>query len=1108
MHYADYASWQQDLLAQVGDAHRQFWTDALRDAPDELPLPTDRPRPSEPTGAGGALHRDLDAHTVAALGALANHHKVSMLMVVHAAVAALLHRIGAGTDIVTGTPVAGRDDTALGDVVGLFINTVVLRADVSGNPRFDELLARVRDTDLAAFAHAELPFDQVVDALKPPRVHGRNPLFNVFIAHHRRDGDDSMLFGMSAHWHEHTVSTAIFDLGFTVTDTSDGGGVVTTEYSSDLFDGSTAHALTERLVAVLDQVARDSTVRIAELDVLAPAEQASLAARNDTGHVVEATSLASMVTAQARRSPHACAVRDHTGELTYAELDEWSDRLAARLIGAGAGPGTLIGVRLPRCVELVVALVAVTKTGAAFLPLDPEYPGERIDFMIADATPAEVLDDVADIRGAQYGPPPASLPDPHPASWAYVLYTSGSTGTPKGVAVAHAGIVNRIAWLQHAYPLDDTDRMLVKTPISFDTSVWEVFWPLSTGATLVIARPGGHREPRYLAEVIADERVTAVDFVPSMLEVFLDEPAVRNCRSLTRVTVGGEALSTELARRFGRICPHTPLHNLYGPTEASVDVLNWTADGGPVALGLPGWNVRAHVLDIYLNPVPDNVAGELYLAGTQLADGYLHRHGLTAERFVANPYTPGTRMYRTGDLVRWRVGANGAPALEYLGRTDEQIKLRGVRIEPGEIEAVLDSHPAIASARVVARGDRLLAYYLPTGHPADEPIRDYASRHLPLHMVPSDFVELTVFPLTPSGKLDKRALPVPQRGSTSGRPPSTTRQHTLCALFGEVLQTPVTTVDADFFELGGHSLLLVRLASAIRREFPVVADELSVGDLMVASTVSAVDRLLSGEDRHDSFAPILPVRTGGTAPPLFCLPPASGLSWPYTALKRHVPQQIPIYALQSPLFSGGALPDDLTELVHLYTDTITGVAPTGPIRVLGWSFGGVLALLVAQELVRRGRDVGYVGMLDSYPHVSSGEFDREAVLASVLSEMGFAADVGDRLTVPEAIDLMRAHDDAIAILDDTQIAAAVENYIAAEKFTVRADYGRYDGEVFFVDAALEDDRWGVASQAWRRYIPGSLRVMTVQCRHADVLGPTALDEIGPVLAADLTHRQD
>ncbi|MDV3123367.1 non-ribosomal peptide synthase/polyketide synthase [Mycobacterium sp. 21AC1] len=1103
--YADYTLWQRELLAAVGESQREFWRAALSGAPDEMTLPTDRPRPARPSGAGGTVRIDVPPEIAVALRGLAGAHQVSMLMVLHAAVAVLVHRLGAGDDIVVGTPVAGRDDAALDEVIGFFVNTVVLRADLTGNPSFAELLGRLRTADLAAFAHQDLPFERLVEELNPPRVAGRNPLFNLFIGYHLRDDSDSDMFGLPTQWCEPEVSAAMFDLGFTLIDQrGDESAGIMAEFATDLFDESSVRTLAQRLIAIFGVVAGNDTVRVGAIELLGHGERDDLViARNQTHRDVESMSLGALVSRQAQRTPAAIAVSHEGRELTYGELDQWAGRLAAQLLDQGVHPGAVVGVSLPRSVELIVALLAVARSGAAFLPLDPEYPPDRLAYMVSDAKPVTVLDDAGVVRGARgrsAAPTPAEV---DPAAWAYVLYTSGSTGRPKGVAVAHAGIVNRIAWLQHAYPLTATDRMLVKTPISFDTSVWEVFWPLSTGATLVVARSGGHREPGYLAETIVSQRITAIDFVPSMLELFLEEARAAHCTSLTRVTVGGEALPTELAARFADVFTDAPLHNLYGPTEAAVDVLGWTADGGPVALGVPGWNVRAYVLDEYLNPVPAGAPGELYLAGVQLADGYLHRSDLTAQRFVACPYGTGERMYRTGDVVRWRRDGQ----LEYLGRSDDQIKLRGVRIEPGEIEAVLGTHPAVSSARVVVRDDRLVAYYLPeadTPQVTADALREHALATLPSHMVPAAFVALSVFPLTPSGKLDRRALPHPQLGSSSGRPPTTERQRQLCELFSTVLGVSVTGIDDDFFVLGGHSLLLVRLAAALRRVFAV---EIPVAELMVAPTVAEVDeRLDAGGALVDSLAPLLPLRPSGTDAPLFCVHPASGLSWQFAGLKRYLPQGVPIYGLQSPLFSGAGLPDTIEELASRYADTVVAAAPDGPVRLLGWSFGGSLALLMARELTRRGRQVTFVGMLDARTDIvdETAEFDAPAVLAGLLREMGFAVDPEVRMTVADAVALVRGTDDAVTVLDDDQIAMVVENYVAAERFTANADYGTYSGDVFFVDATtLEMNLMGVASGGWRSHVSGELRVVGLDCRHSELMDSQVLERLGPLIAEQL-----
>jgi len=1126
--YADYALWQHELLSEVADEQTEFWTAVLADAPDELELPADRPRPAQPSGLGGSLDVELADSLVSGLRLLAAEHQVSTLMCFHAAVATLLQRVGAGDDIIVGTAVAGRTEADLNLLVGFFVNTVVLRVGLSDDPTFVELLKRVRDADLAAFDHQDLPFERVVEAVNPPRAAGRNPLFQTFVGYQYQGAGSEDVLGMATEWLAPTATAAKFDLGFTlIDDVAANRMTVMSEFATDCFNPSTVAHLAERLVVILGQMVANPAVRIADVDVLLPGERQWLATvGTGDSETVASVDLGTLIAGQAQRTPQVIAVRDQERALTYAQLDDWSSRLASELIRHGAAASTVVGVSLPRSIELVVALVAVVRSGAAFLPLDSEYPPDRLSYMIADAKPVAVISDPEYVRNAESRPhlgvDETEAVDPSlgstldPARWAYVLYTSGTTGRPKGVVVSHQAIVNRIAWAQHAFPLNADDRMLMKTPISFDVSVPEVFWPLTVGATLVIARPGGHREPRYLVDLIESERVTALHFVPSMLELFFDEAldgreSVDRLSSLTRVTVSGEALPQELA---DRVTGHlgVPLHNLYGPTEAAVDVLGWTADGGPVAIGGPCWNVQVYVLDQRLQMTPPGVPGELYLSGVQLADGYLGKGALTGGRFVADPFAAaGARMYRTGDLVRWR--ADGQ--LEYRGRTDDQIKLRGVRIEPGEIETVLATHPSVSSVRVVVRNDRLVAYYVPADQiaPLAPPpsLREHATSALPIHMVPSAFVELASFPLTPSGKLDRKALPDPPMDSEAGRPPVTAQQRRLCELFSHVLDVDVTSIDDDFFSLGGHSLLLVRLAAAIRREFD---SDIPVADLMVAPTVADITARLTsnGVDRAvDSLAPVLPLRSSGTQPPLFCLHPASGLSWQFAGLKKYLPQDIPLYGLQSPIFSGDELPATMVELAAGYTDTIEAVTPTGDVRLLDWSFGGSMALLIAQELTRRGRDVGFVGMLDSRndavgDRFQTTAFDPTAVLAGLLREMGFAVDPDARMTVSEAVELVRASGDAIAILDDDQISLVIENYVAAEQLTATADYGHYERDVFFVDATvLEMDLVGVASEGWRDHVGGELRVVELTCRHSELMDLDTLERLGPLIATELNR---
>ncbi|MFF4591812.1 non-ribosomal peptide synthase/polyketide synthase [Amycolatopsis sp. NPDC001319] len=806
--YADYALWHQAMLDGEQESQTSFWSEVLAGLPDELDLPADRPRPAESSHRGATVTFEVPAGLTARLRAVAIEHDTSMFMLGQAAVATLLHRLGAGTDIPLGAPVSGRTDERLTDLVGFFVNSLVLRTDLAGDPAFGELLRRVRATDLAAFSHQDLPFDRVVELAEPERSLARHPLFQTMVVYLPEGADTPQLPGLEVVREDVAQDVAKFDLEFGFLEQPGGAIAGAIEYSADLFDGATAESFATRLVRVLEQVAADPSVPVGSLDVLSDAESALQKRWNATDHDVAGATLPELFEEQVTRTPDAPALVFEDASLTYAELNARANQLARWLREHGAGPESVVAVSLPRSLELVVSLYAIHKAGAAYLPLDPDYPAERRDFMLADAAPAVVLDGPVDASG--YDSTNLGL-RVAPGAPAYVIYTSGSTGRPKGVVVPHRGIVNRLLWMQDEYGLTADDRVLQKTPSSFDVSVWEFFWPLLAGATLVVAKPEGHKDPAYLAGLIRREGVTTVHFVPSMLEVFLGEPGARACLSLRRVLCSGEALPADLVARFDL---DAELHNLYGPTEASVDVTAAPArlaPSGRVPIGRPVWNTRTHVLDAHLGPVPPGVAAELYLSGVQLARGYHARPGLTAERFVANPFgAPGERMYRTGDLARWT--ADGE--LEFLGRADDQVKIRGFRVELGEIEAALATHPAVAQARVIVHeGRQLVAYVVASG--ATDDLLDHVGKTLPEHMVPAAVVPLAELPLTPSGKLDRRALPAPEF-ETGDDAPATAREEVLAELVAGVLGLPRVGVRDDFFRLGGDSIVAMQLVARAR----------------------------------------------------------------------------------------------------------------------------------------------------------------------------------------------------------------------------------------------------------------------------------------------------
>ncbi|MFI9382630.1 amino acid adenylation domain-containing protein [Kutzneria sp. NPDC052558] len=734
--YADYALWQREILAGEEAAQLAYWRKALDGLPARIALPVDRPHPSVSSYRGEFLTFVWDSDVHAGLAELARACGASVFMVVHAGLTALLSRLGGGADIPIGTPIAGRTDQALDDLVGFFVNTLVLRVNTGGDPTFRDLVARVRERGLDAYAHQDVPFERLVEALNPARSLAYHPLFQTMLAWQNAPASDVELPGLSVTEQPVGTGTAKFDLWISFTEQADGLHGQT-EFNAEVFDRVTVTALLNRLVVLLRQAVVNPDRRIGGLDVLTATERDRLeTVWSGDVREVPAITVPELFAAQVRRTPDHPALYFEGEQLSYAELDAASDRLAHALIARGAGPERVVALALPRSVHLVVSILAVLKSGAAYLPLDPGYPADRIEFMLGDANPALVLavaetsvpgalllDDPAtvdELAGLPATPPRDAVL--RPENPAYVIYTSGSTGRPKGVVVPHAGIVNRLLWMQHEYGLGPDDKVLQKTPSSFDVSVWEFLWPLIVGATEVVARPDGHKDPTYLAGLIRDQRVTTVHFVPSMLQVFLQEPAAAECTSLRRVVCSGEALPPEAVAQFHRTL-NAELHNLYGPTEASVDVTAWqtsTVDAS-VPIGRPVWNTRTYVLDAALRPVPPGTPGELYLAGVQLARGYLGRTALTSERFVADPFgTPGSRMYRTGDLARFRPDG----VLEFLGRGDEQVKIRGFRIEPGEIAATLAAHDGVAHAVVVPREDRpgdvrLVGYVVPAAEDAE-----------------------------------------------------------------------------------------------------------------------------------------------------------------------------------------------------------------------------------------------------------------------------------------------------------------------------------------------------------------------------------------------------
>jgi len=846
--YADYTLWQRELLADLEPGQLRYWTEALRGLPAELELPLDRPRPAQPSGRGGVVVHALDPATVAALRELGAAGGVSMFMLLHAGVAALLHRLGAGEDLALGAPIAGRTDAALDDLVGFFVNTLVLRTDLSGDPSLRVLLERVRETDLAAFSHQDVPFERVVEAVNPPRVAGRNPLFQVMLGYQHRTGEDGDLLGMPTEPYPIADTTAKFDLDFTFVDRADTGAVTLyLEYADDLVDRSTAQLFAQRLGVLLDRGAAAPDLPLSRLDVRVAADRAAerLAERAEAPREVGTAAVPRLFAEVAARHAEHVALVTGTERLSFAQLADRVRAVTGLLVEHGVSPGDVVALALDRA-QVVPAILGVLAAGAAYLPLDVRHPAARTAFVLDDAAPALVLTTAGHARRLPDGGPPRALLGPDgcveggrgadavavtPTAAAYVIYTSGSTGVPKGVVGTHAGLTNLFG--SHRRDLIEPARRRAgreqlravhAASFGFDGS-WEPLLWLLDGHELHVLDETVALDPPALMAYLTDHRIDFVDLTPTYLRELdgLGFLAAGHRRPAV-LAVGGEHTPPQL---WARLCalPDTVVHDLYGPTEFAVDAYGWhgPADGA-AAWAAPVANTRAHVLDPGLTPTPVGVPGELYLSGAGIARGYLYRAGLTAQRFVADPWSAGRRLYRTGDRVR-RL-ADGT--IEFLGRVDDQVKLRGLRIEPGEVEAALRAVAGVVAAAVVVRedvaGDPRLVAYLVGERPGEQAVpqpgtlRAVLAATLPEHMVPSAFVVLPMLPRTVNGKLDRAALPAPARGSADGRAPSTPAEQALVGIVAGVLGLDRVGVDDDFFALGGHSLLVMRLVGRVRAE--------------------------------------------------------------------------------------------------------------------------------------------------------------------------------------------------------------------------------------------------------------------------------------------------
>jgi len=843
--YADFAYWQRQQES-AASPHAEYWR---RQLSGELPLlewPCDRARPAVQTHRGEIERFSLPKHLIPEIRNASQQAGVSFYMTLLTGLVSLLHRYTNQDDIVLGGFTAGRGRPELEEVAGYFVNPLPLRFDVSGNPTFKELQMRVRETLLGALAHDEMPFPEIVKAVKHRADPSRNPIFQIVLSQQPKPAqvDDSW----SLVTEEFSNGCSKVDLVIVVDDRGDSVfGPIT--YNPDLFDAGTIQRMIGHWQMLLADGSTHPEKRISELVLLTEAERHQILVEwNSTykdfpGDVC----LHELVERQAQQTPDALALIFREHGISYRELNQRANQLAHYLRKLSVGPEVAVGVAMERSLDMVVALLAILKAGGAYLPLDIEFPQHRLAMLTEDSGVSLVLtqkhllerlsmcaartiaiDALRNEITKEKGSNPENATNTE--NIAYAIYTSGSTGKPKGVPNVHAGIVNRLLWMQDAYQLTSGDRVLQKTPYTFDVSVWEFFWPLISGATLVIAEPGGHRDPQYLIELIQRERITTLHFVPSMLQIFLEAKGVENCTSLKRVICSGEALPVEVQKRFFELCK-AELHNLYGPTEAAVDVTSWKCNAdwseSTIPIGRPIANIKIHILDRNFQPVPIGVTGELHIGGVGLARGYLNRPELTAEKFIPDPFgiAPTDRLYKTGDLARYRADGN----IEFLGRIDDQVKIHGIRVELGEIEAVLHNHKSVSKARVAVREDTpgirsLVAYVVPQDGSTFSitEVREYLTGLLPPYMIPI-LVTLDELPITSNGKLDRRALPPPQvcEQPAPAEVMSDPIEQRMAELWKEVLGLDAVSPYDNFLDVGGDSLSAVQLVTRLHNHLGV-----------------------------------------------------------------------------------------------------------------------------------------------------------------------------------------------------------------------------------------------------------------------------------------------
>ncbi len=1002
--YGDFAAWQR---GQAGSQRLQgdlaFWLDTLKGSLPVLDLPNDKPRPPVQTVQGASESLVLPDTLTTNLKRLGRSQNATLFMTLLAGFAALLNRCTNETDILIGIPFAGRTQMATESLIGMFVNTLVLRINFSGDPTFLELLDRVREACLGAYSHPELPFDMLVAKLNPERDLSRSPIFQVFFNMHSFDSKASAAGDLSVIPVRMPVENTIFDLYIDFSMLADAIHFDFC-YNTDLFFPETIRRLADHYRILLEEAASQPDSHISELNLLSETEcEQILVSWNDTRvDISKDSTVAGMFSEQAARSPDAPALIFDGNSLSYGVLECKTNQLARWLINNGVGPEVKVGLLLERSPEAMIAILAVLKAGGAYVPLDPGLPQARVSAMLADAQvsllltkdehqqkldvrPDRVLCLDSDwqmgaVEGAEIVHPQVS-----PENLAYLIYTSGSTGSPKGVLGTYKGLLNRLTWMWNAYPFREGEICCQKTSLSMVDSICEVLSPLLQGTPLVLAADDDVKDPIRFVRLLGEYRVSRLVLVPSLLDAVLATipdlqaqlPDLRLCVS------SGETLPVNLARRFKEALPDCDLLNLYGSSEVSADV-SWhpvaPADlaGAAIPIGRPITNTQIYILDRFYQLAPIGTVGQIYIGGDNLARGYNLNPALTAERFIPNPFgdQPGSRLYRTGDLGRCQPDGT----IVYLGRNDNQVKLRGYRIELGETQQALEDHPAVRQAEVVLRDDlpggRGLAAYLiceKGTHPSSGELRRWLEERLPAYMLPAAYVILDRFPLTPGGKVDRRALPTTEMaGSLKDKASSTPRsalERQLVQIWEEVLGVKPVGIRDNFFDLGGHSLLDIRLLARIENELGI---NLPLIMILKSPTVELLAEAIQSGEFSPEWSILAPIQPAGSKPPLFLVHGLGGGVLDYAAIAEKLNPDQPLYGLMASGFTSGGEPDHSIEAMALrYIEAVKSVQPHGPYLLGGYCYGGVVAYEMARLLHSQGEQIALLAMIEGYaPHLS------------------------------------------------------------------------------------------------------------------------------------------